>query len=32
VGLATTAPGEFIEVRIIHGQAGVTLVGPGRFG
>jgi phage tail sheath protein FI len=32
VGLAPTAPGEFIEVRIIHGQAGVTLVGPGRFG
>jgi hypothetical protein len=31
VGLAPTLPGEFIEVRIIHGPAGVTLAGPGRY-
>jgi len=31
VGLAPTIPAEFIEVRIIHGPAGVTLAGPGRY-
>lgn len=31
IGLAPTAPAEFIEVRIIHGPAGVTLAGPGSY-
>ena len=29
VGLAPAVPGEFVEIRIIHGAEGTTIGGPG---